>query len=158
MKSLLVALVVVVLCACGQGMAAGVELPIEGATAIWIQPLDSTPGTLGASLSLTLPQKIVGETIADLVKFEVVAHQEGEQVRIDPGLSVSLKTNVGIPVKAGLVALPLTDYKIGGMIGAEVYSSPPPVNALTGKPELPDREVNVIASPQAIMVTATLRF
>jgi len=87
----------------------------------------------------------------------VVAHQEGEQVRIDPGLGLMLKTTIGIPVKAGLVALPLTEYKIGGMIGAEVYSSPQRVNALTGWAELPDQTVNVVAGPGTFMAVYTVR-
>jgi len=118
--------VVVLLCISAFGMqasAAGVDLPVEGGSAVWLQPLDGTPGSMGAAIALTLPEKIVGETVADLVKFEIVIHPEGGVVRIDPGLSVSLKTEIGIPVKFGLVALPLTQYKVGYLVGAQIFQT-----------------------------------
>jgi hypothetical protein len=156
MKWMLVAVALALLWA-GNAQAAGLQLPIEGATGVWIQPWDGTPGTLGGTISLIPPEKIVGETAAQLLRIEVVAHQEGAQVRIDPGVSATLKKDIGIPVKLGVVALPLTEYKAGWLIGAELYSSPPEVNALTGRAELPDRKFDVTAGPGAVMAVYTLR-
>ncbi len=123
MKTRLLVVLAVLLCCCcflSRADAAGIEMPLEGATAVWIQPLDSTPGTYGATATLTLPEKFVGQTIADLIKFEAVIHQEGGQVRIDPGLSLSPKTDIGIPVKVGVLALPMTKYKVGWFVGATI--------------------------------------
>lgn len=121
---MVVAVLAVLLCACGSAQAAGLQLPVEGATAVWIQPLEASPGSMGAALSLTLPERIVGETVAEWIKFEIIVHPEAGQVRVDPGVSLSLKSDVGIPVKVGIVLLPLTDYKIGWFVGAEIYSAP----------------------------------
>lgn len=118
-----IALVVVVLLAlCGSAQAAGLQMPLEGASAVWIQPLDGSPGSMGAAMSLTLPERVVGELVSEWIKFEVIIHPSGEQVRVDPGLSLSLKTDVGLPIKVGLVALPLADAKVGWFVGAEIYS------------------------------------
>ena len=103
--------------------AAGLELPIEGGTAVWIQPLDGSAGSMGAALSLTLPEKYVGEVVSGLIRLDVIVHPEGGQVRVDPGLSISLETDVGIPVKVGIVALPLTDYKVGWFVGATIFQT-----------------------------------
>ena len=122
MKAVLLAAVVLAL-TCGVAGAEGVALPVEGGSAVWLQPLDGSPGSLGAAISLILPEKIVGETVADLIRFEVVIHNEYNAVRIDPGLSISLTTDVGIPVKVGLVALPLTEYKVGYLVGAQIFGT-----------------------------------
>jgi len=107
----------------GTAQAAGLDLPVEGGSAVWIQPLDGSAGSMGAAISLRLPQKVVGATVADLLKLEVVIHPQTGQVRIDPGLSLTLTTDVGIPVKVGILALPLTDYKVGWMVGAQVFAT-----------------------------------
>ena len=123
MKTLLGVLALVVLCVV-PAQAAGLDLPIEGASAVWIQPFDGSPGSMGAALSLTLPERIVCETVADLLKFDVLIHPEGAQVRVDPALSLSLTTDVGIPVKVGIAVLPMTEYKVGWFVGATVFSTP----------------------------------
>lgn len=122
MRSLLVVVALVALC-CGSAQAAGLQLPIDGATAVWIQPLDASPGGMGAAMSLTLPAKIVGDTVSQWVKLEIVVHPEGDQVRVDPGLSLSLTTDIGVPVKVGILALPLTQYKIGWFVGLELFKA-----------------------------------
>jgi hypothetical protein len=139
----------------GAAQAAGLQLPIDGATGVWIQPWDGTPGTMGATVSLVPPEKIVGEIAANLLRVEVVFHQEGPQVRVDPGFSATFKKDIGIPVKLGLVALPLTKYKAGWVIGAELYTAPVAVNALNGQPEVPDRKLELTAGPGALMATYT---
>ena len=122
MRAILLAMVVLAL-TCGVANAEGVALPVEGGSAVWLQPLDGSAGSLGVTISLILPEKIVGETVADLIRFEVVVHPEYNVVRIDPGLSVSLTTDLGIPVKFGLVALPLTEYKVGYIVGAQIFQT-----------------------------------
>jgi len=122
MRAVLLAVVVLALCAV-PAMAAGVDLPVTGGTAVWLQPFDATPGSAGAAISLLLPEKIVGETVAELIAFDIIVHPEGDAVRIDPGLSISLKTDLGVPIKVGLVLLPLTDYKFGGFVGMQIFQT-----------------------------------
>ena len=118
--------VVVLLCISAFGMqasAAGIDLPVTGGTAVWLQPFDATSGSAGAALSLLLPEKIVGETVASLITLDIIVHPEGGAMRIDPGLSIALKTDVGIPVKVGIVMLPLTQYKFGGFVGMQIFQT-----------------------------------
>lgn len=103
-------------------MAAGATLPVEGGSAVWVQPIGGEPGSMGATISLTLPS-FVGTDVRKYLKAEIVVHSEGSQVRVDPGLSLSLTTDVGIPVKVGLVALPLTRYKVGWIVGATIFQT-----------------------------------
>ena len=120
---LLCAVLLCCCCCCMNADAAGIELPVTGGTAVWMQPLDATPGSLGAAVSLLLPEKIVGEAVASLITLDIIVHPEGDAVRIDPGLSIALKTDIGIPVRIGLVFLPLTQYKVGGFVGAQIFQT-----------------------------------
>lgn len=123
MTRLLLLCVVLCCCCCVDADAAGIDLPVTGGTAVWMQPFDATPGSMGAAVSLMLPEKIVGETIASLITLDIIVHPEGGAVRIDPGLSIALKTDIGIPVKIGVVFLPLTQYKFGGFVGMQIFQT-----------------------------------
>jgi hypothetical protein len=119
-------LVVVVLLVCAAPAAAqGITLPVEGATAVWVQPFGGEPGSYGAAVSIRGPDLDVGGfNLAEFIKAELVFHQVGERIDIDPGLSLALQTDVGVPVKVGLMYLPLAKYKSGWFVGVEVFSQP----------------------------------
>jgi len=117
--------VVVLLLLCAAPAAAdGVPMPVEGATAVWIQPFGGEPGSYGASMSIRGPDVHVGAyNLADVIKAELVFHQVDERIDIDPGLSLTLRTEMGLPVKVGLVYLPLAKYKSGWMVGVEIFQA-----------------------------------
>lgn len=161
---------------CGSAQAAGVELPIGelgGGPAILIpwssdptraaldvgvkvlpieEPAeipDITKNALGFVLGTA--QKIAANSRLDIL-FSGVTKED-----VDFGASVPLYSNGNVwKLRIGEAYV----KGIGGshLLTADYQPTPPPVNALTGKAELPDHQLQFAAGPGAFMATYTVRF
>jgi len=175
MKLLWVAAVIAVMLSCGAAQAAGLELPIGelgGGPAVLIPwsadasraaldvgvkvlPIeapaeipDLTTNALGFLLGTA--QKVAADSRLDIL-FSGISSED-----VDFGASVPLYSNGNVwKLRLGEAYV----KGVGGshLLSADYQPTPPAVNALTGKPELPDHQVQFAAGPGAFMATYTVR-
>jgi len=105
---------------------AATGLPIGSVDAVWVQPLDGSPGQTAGALGLKWPDlgsvKLDTLPVFSTIKPQVIIANGNPGVSVLPGLAAVVETETAVKLKAGIVYLPTTKYKAGWFIGAQVLA------------------------------------
>ena len=109
-------------------------LPLAAIDAVWVQPLDGSAGFAAATIGLKWP--CIGAVDLDslpvlsTIKPQLLLGSNGGDglplglAKINPGIAALVETEAGLRFKAGLVYLPVTRYRLGWFVGANLLNFP----------------------------------